>query len=481
MRSFSGRGSARRAATVFLLSLNMWACTCAPKYSVGRRHVATLPRAFEKRSIVLADDRADYAYVVRSAEGFQVVHGKREGPIFAEVTQPRFGPGTRKLFYWGTEAEDGKARVKLVTDEQTISTDFARPGTLTFSKAGTRWAAIGGAAPTPDDGRRVEVYADGERVGAYADCSLPAFSPDAAHLSYLVEDEAGRITLITDGREERFFEAPQVPTSPIVRASQFGPNLVAQFGVVYLADGRLIVVAQDREGWGVFRDGTRLASYRTNVNVQGFSDGNLEPVFSSATTLVAGMISTADAAPVAAWWERQAGETERWRVVRDGKPDGVVCVHFWEPEAPVLSADGQHLAYACHTQSPELTDVTYVVRDGRRYGPYASVWGITFSPDGTRFAYAADDGVSDLAWAYYLDGKPRATRYDRVWPMRFSPDGKELAWAAERRGRVILFLDGHSIASSEQVLLAPEFKGNTRLEWVVLRHRKINQIDVTWH
>jgi hypothetical protein len=464
------------------LLLGCKACTSAPTVRVERRLLATLPKTYEQKSLVISDDREAYAYIVRAETGFRVVDGAGEGPLYAEVTQPWYAPGTRSLFYWSTEVVNGQPVVKLTAPGHVVVTDVVKPGPFVFSRNGRRWAAMGSTAPAPGGKRgRVEIFVDGERIGSYADACVPAFSPDAAHFAHLIEDEEGRTKLMIDGQERHTYESPRVATAPASIRSDSGPDMTSQFSVTYLADGSLLTVAHDKDGWGVFRDATRLAAYGDNIAAktqivtlvsppQGFKRG----------AIAGGIIGTAEAAPVAVWWERPAGETERWRVVRNGTPSNIDCQRYWTAEPPAVSSDGQHVAYVCATQTAAGVDEVYAVVDDRRYGPYRNVWGMALSPDGKRFAFAADDNSSAVPWSYYVDGRARATKYDIAWPPRFSPDGKHVAWVAQRNERGILFLDGRGRASSDRVLLPPTFAGNEKLEWIVLRGRRLSRLDVTW-
>jgi hypothetical protein len=446
---------------------------------VERAHLATLPDERGAPSIVISHDRKDHAFIAAGAEGYRVVHGGNQGSAFAEVTQPRFAPGTRELFYWAYAIAGDERLVTLVAGGKEIPTGLARAGKLVFSKNGERWAAIGEARPSAGSERGgVEIFVDGEHAGSYPGACLPALSHDNAHVAYLVEDESGRIKLLVDGRERRVFEPPRAGGTPGVEPGSGHANFMTRSGVTYLSDGSLLVLTRDGERWSVFRDEARLATYGDSLS--GEDAFLLLEGDGAAATVFAGTIAVAESAPVAAWWERQARAEGRWRVVRNGEPEHTTCVRFWDSQPPVLSADGRHIAYVCPSLSASGVDETYVIHDGRHHGPYAGAWGLALSPDGERLAYAADDGSAGEPWSYYLDGKRRAMRFERVWPPRFSRDGKQLAWVAEKNGRVILFLNGSGRASSDRVVFGPQFRGNHALEWVSLRGRRLTRIDVTW-
>jgi hypothetical protein len=480
----------RAAALVLGLALAGTSCTCGPRlFSVHRQHLVTLPKEAQRRSLYLSDDGVDTAYIVDLSSGRRVVHGAEAGPLLAEITPPRMAPDTHKVFYWGLDASSGQKVVKLVADGQVIDADLARTGHFVFSQSGGHWAAIGGqeieTGPNEYKPGAVRLWADGRLVGSHPDTSMPAFSPRGGHLAYLKQDDDGIVKLVVDGQTQRAFEAPAVAASPPVKSASVGPNLTPQYQVAYLSDGRLLIVATDRDGWVVFRDATRLASYPRSVAAS--SDGGLafdaSGALDAAASLVPDSLVTAESAPVAAWWERPAGAGAGWRVVRDGQPvDGQTCARYANDAPPTLSADGRHVAYACHSTPEDQPNQVYVVHDGKRYGPYANVWGITLSPDGRRVAFGADAGVPDAQrpWFIVVDGKRGHLQFNRVFPPRFSPDGEHVAWIGQRDHRLILFLDHHSYASSEALVWPPTFKLGSGLSWAAARGRRVSRVDVRY-
>ena len=331
----------------------------------------------------------------------------------------------------------------------------------------------------------MRLWVDFREYGPYADMSLPTFSPDGTHIAYLIEDDDGQIELLVDGEAQRAFATPTVPASQPHKREPTGPNLTPQYAVTYLSDGSLLILATDRDGWAVFRGDTRLASYTRTI----WNNGSGTSVFdigsgelAHAAGISTSSVVTADAAPVAVWWERLAGDTERWRVVRNGQPvDGEICTRPWTLEPLVVSPDGAHVAYACHTTPDGQPDQPCVIHDGTGFGPYANVWGIALSPNGRRVAFGADSGAPDgPAWFYVVDGKRGRLQFDRVYPPRFSPDGRHVAWVGKRHDRLILFLDQQGYASSHDLVFAPSFVLGKGLSWAVVRGRRISRVDVEY-
>ncbi len=193
----------------------------------------------------------------------------------------------------------------------------------------------------------------------------------------------------------------------------------------------------------------------------------------------------ADAAPVAAWWERVAGDPERWRVVLNGKPaDDVLCDSIWQDEPPQISTDGRVTAYACVMHREAALDEVFVVTPGgRRHGPYHAIWGISFSDDDKRVTWGAASEAADRAWSVYADGEPVVEGFPAVFRPRFTPDGEDVVWEAQRsrRGRSVLGIGTRRLASFDEVYWGPEFPARDRVAWVVRRGQRLVRIIADTH
>lgn len=427
-------------------------------------------------SIAVSEDAEKYAYVVADADGKRVVHDGMSDDSYPDATVPTFAPVTRKLFYWaGAFTGPGY----LVADGTRIG-DFGRDGTLVFCLDGTRWATAAGTRelkvgdetkPGP-----VIVLADGKKLGSYPDASVPSFSADGRHLAYLVgADDATK--LVVDGTERASYVKPTSPCAAPKTPFPRGPNFWPQFQVRYQSDGRLLVMTQDEDGWGIYRDGTRVASYAASVVQTHPRIGGECP--RDVTAIAAWSFTTAEKAPVAAWWERMPGNAERWRVVRNEAPaDDVVCSRPWLLQPPELSADGRHLAYACSVSDPE--DSVTIVLDGRRFGPYRDMWAYALSDDGVHVAYGADDGMGERPWKYYVDGEARTESFAAVWRPRVEAGTGRLAWESRLEGDQggVLGIERRRLASFDQVVFGPRFLHPGTVTWVIRRGRRLVRLDV---
>lgn len=135
----------------------------------------------------------------------------------------------------------------------------------------------------------------------------------------------------------------------------------------------------------------------------------------------------------AAYVVQQATEC---KAVLDGK---VVFTHEWIPAASiVLSERGGRYALITHSQ-----DGMRVVVDGVEQKPYFEVGHPVLSPDGKRHMYWAKVNKDSKGHIVVVDGVPSTTEFEKVGPksLRFTPDGKRFAFAAQRDGKWLFVVD----------------------------------------
>jgi WD40-like Beta Propeller Repeat len=467
----------RRAEAGIGLACMILAFACCREPRRPRKtHLARLPASVGP--ITVADDATSYAYRDSNEPPVSIVRDGVAGPAYPAVSAATFSPITRRLFYWAGHELD---RGFLVVDGKTFGEDIGRESTIVFSSDGAHWATTAalhdrGPGGTEEPGPAV-VFADDRELGSYPDASLPAFSPDGRHLAYLVAGEEGA-NLIVDGAEQRSFARPLADCAarPRRRHRQINPYYWPLFQVRYLSDGRLLVMTQDDDGWGIYRDRERLASYEASIEqARPYLPGGCGTV----STVAGWTLTTAERAPLAAWWERVAGTDERWRVVVDGKPvDDVTCAKAWNLQPPEFSPDGRHLAYACAVTQPE--ERVFLVADGRRYGPYWGMWAYSWADDGSHFAYGAAEGPEARAWRHYVDGKPRSEAMTSVWRPLLEPGTGRLVWQSRREEgeRGMLGIDRRRIASFDDVVWGPQFLRPGTATWVIRRGQRLIRLDV---
>ena len=450
-----------------------------------KRQLAALPADFRRGSLVVSEEGEHWAFILPTPVGERVVTAGDQEEPFAQVFRVWIAPRTGRVAYWVRRAPTAGGGIALVADGTLVRSGFGKPGRMVFSPDGTRWAIVNGM-PSTGNGDTLQrgpvvVLADGKELARADDASMPAFSPDGKHLAYLVQRSDGRVALVVDGTEQEPYEDAENPCTLVAKTSDVGPNLPPQFSVNYLSDGSLLVLTQDRDGWAVFRDRTRLASYpgsrpksaSANVLALGSACG-------STGMIVPDSIAVAAEAPVAAWWERLPGDTERWRVVANGQPvDDTVCGAFWDDPTPEISADGKHVAYPCRAADSRFPDQIFVVADGHRYGPYKDVWSMAFSSDTQHLAYDASEATAEQAWQLYVDGTAFPRHVYALWRPRFSPTNTWVAWAALPAfgAKGVVGVNRRQFTAFDDVLWGPTFSGPDAVSWIIRRGKRLIRLD----
>ncbi|MCX8070938.1 MAG: hypothetical protein N3C12_00605 [Candidatus Binatia bacterium] len=484
------RGWLAVATTSVVLALVVGCAACGtreaarPAYKdTVARELLRLPASARRTSLAIGSDGESYAYVDRTTAGQRVVFRGGVDPEFDEVGNPLLLRETHTRLYWAIDRSQGAEKLVIVENGRRFDTACLRPNLFLLSRNGKRWVTVcglkqestgEGAAPV------VGVISNGHLVGTYRDVSVPTVSQDGAHVAFVAERNDGRHALMVDGEERRLLSPPPAEkASPAMRLSSVPPGL-RQFRLLYLTDGSLVALLYDTDGWAVYRNDQRLASFAHVLSLEGeFAVGFDQ--FRTAPTILAGSLTTADQAPQIAWWDKVPGQETQWRVTRGGQPANVVCEHYWEKGPPLLSDDGSRVAYPCWRAQPVSPDVSLdVVVDGTRWGPYYAVWGLAFSPEGKRLAYAAAEDVERNRWRYFIDGRPFPFAWEEAWRPRFTPDGRHLAWEATWKNRMVAVLDGESVFSFDAVLWGPEFPRSNTVAWVVRRGQRVYRVETTY-
>lgn len=470
MRRARRCGSALLAVAVLILG------GCRPEGApIEKTLLVRLPRTYIPETTVFSEDGQAWAFV-RQADGReQVVTAAGTSDVYDKTVGLTFAPKSHRLFHWTRDGLHEATKIGIVADGTPIATDFLASGQLGFAADGTRWFAAG-AAPPAEVGvlGDLTLFVDGAAAFRHRDLSMPSFSPDGKHVAWLTAAER-RSTLVVDGAVARTFDVPSGPCAAAVLASVPSPDLPLRHLVHYLPGGPLLVVTRDADGWGVYLDDERIASYPVS-----FLD-NAPPECATTASFSPRSLRIAEAAPVAVWWERVPGEPVRWRVARNGRPfDAITCVDHWKRHPPEPSADGERVIYPCLEQDETGVPRVSIVHDGQRYGPYESIWGLAPVASGAHVAYGAQRGGDERSWGVYVDGEMRAGPFTSVWRPRASADGAFVAWEAkpDANARGVFGLNDRTIGSFDEILWGPDFVSDDRVAWIIRRGRSLTRISV---
>lgn len=281
-------------------------------------------------------------------------------------------------------------------------------------------------------GDKVCMVVDGKEGKLYDDLMAPSFSEDGTHIAYGAM-KGDRWVMVVDGRE----------SEPRDDLAHLGYYIYSQLKPVFSPDGRRLAY------------GAMLGDKLTLI-----VDGEASPPYMN----IKGVTFSPDSKRIA-YVRHNPGAV---RVVVDGR-EGPQCQ---QARPPVFSPDGKHLAYsavinghwvmvvdgevggeykAVHSYafSPDSKRLALVVSP---YGkPYTcqqvvldtyelreclSVRYHAFSPDGSRFAYAAKLDI--YAWRPIIDGEEGPIQHGLPGPILFSPDSRHVAY----KGKETVVRDG---------------------------------------
>lgn len=464
------------ALSCALLTIGALATGCrsdAPP-AFEKTHLARLPADYVPQTAVISESGTAWAFVRRAGTGERVVSSVGTGEVHGKCVGLAFAPKSDRLFYWTSDGTGAETRIGLVAEGTAMPTDFLATGQLGFSDDGARWFAAGVArGAEPDTLGDITLFVDGAEVARHRDVSMPGFSAAGGHVAFLTATDR-RATLVVDGRPGRTFGPPTVSCGTTALASTRNPDLPLRHLAKYLSDGSLLLVTRDADGWGVYVDERRIASYPRSMLDAA------PPECQTMPSMAPRSLRTATEAPAAVWWKRTAGDVEAWRVVRNGEPvDDVVCAENWRTHPPEPGRDGRRVVYPCITKDPSGVPQVHLIDGPARYGPYVGVWGIARTTNDAHVAYGAEQATGDRPWAVYVDGVRRAGPFASVWRPRVSDDGAVVAWEAtrEKGGRGIFGIDDRPVGSFDEILWGPELEPE-RVAWIVRRGRKITRITV---
>jgi WD40 repeat protein len=402
------------------------------------------------QGLVFSSDGKRYAYAASSGGKFLVVADGEDGPLFDSVAGLRFTPHGHHVLYLAVR--EGKRFA-------VVDTNVYGPYDELRTSTGTREKEKGvGENPMTDvfevsaDGRRVGfvgargkewfVSVDGKETGPFENCIGVAISPEGSRVACIATRGEGWL-LILDGVEQPGNGMQSLSFSPdgkrLASVVKRGEKRVARIDGVEGKEYDKI----DEPGIRFGADGKHTA-YVAEVDGERtvVVDGVEGPHFKRLGKTPMSFVPNTSRV----MYSVHRGEREALVI------DGVEGPPVKSYRTLTFSPDGSRYAYAA-----ELDDDRWIaVVDGVPYGPggklaagderaFKSLGKQTplFSLDGKRVAWV---GVRDTGWVAVVDGV-ESRPYNLVvrTTLEFSPDGKHVAFVAAREGKKLIVVDDYEI------------------------------------
>ena len=302
----------------------------------------------------------------------------------------------------------------------------AKPGALPFLSFNRAEPKV---AYSAKDGEQPYVYDGDKRLRDYDSADKAIFSRDGSRFAYVAKDDrkASNEFVVVDGKRG--------PTVDGVGTLSFSP------------DGRVVYGAKLSDKWSIYIEHEKGPSFdsvyypvfardaktTTYIGKQGdkyvsITDGKQGEMFDDISFPANSRYGT-----TVAYRAKQDG---KWFVVVNGKRgptfDSI-------EDGPAISEDGSKVAYVAYESSVQSTPgaarKVLMIGDRRQELDYATtVYGLIFSPEGSRVAYK----VRKNNKYYVVDGDRRGPEYDLITSMVFTPDGSRVAYDAYQSGKAFL-------------------------------------------
>lgn len=470
-------------------------------------------------SVVVSDDGARVAGIAMRGSRYVVVIDGQDGPPFDQIGPSSshasgqaaqgaaaFGPGGKRVAYVGVREGkkvvviDGKEGPPFRTIETIPSPDSGNPGRLMayflFSDDGSRVAYVATNPAAGNPPILSQVVLDGTPGPRYAGIKQMIFA--GTRHAYVALRPDGKDVLVVDGKEQAFaFDGLQsLQGNKEGHIAVLGNRNDSYSVIVDGVEGKAHPHPDEgiSGGFKLAPSGKRVAyavrsNRATGPAAQLYVDGKSvrtavgfsNMVFSPDGTRLAGTLHDTMSSKVKVFvdewtsleYDAQTGpivfspDSKRFACVVSNGPGFVIVDGKESPahgaiEDLQFSADSRHYAYVAGVRSPQGThDGWTVVVDGKEGPTMVEVkrHSVTFSPDGSRVAYAGTTGFSNSL--IVIDGqehkmgvtsfKPRIPKMLLEWGRRverwfvFSSDGKRVAYvrgAVPQGGHMVSVVDG---------------------------------------
>jgi len=407
------------------------------------------------QGILFSTEGGHHAYAAKTGNQAVVILDGAEGELFETVVGLGFTARGHHARYVGVRGNERFAvidttsygpfdEIRAITSK--VNEANPMPEVFEVSADGT---SIGFIASR---GEEWFVLANGKQFGPYQGCTGLSLSPEGSRVTFLATRGDGWF-MVVDGEEQ---------TSHSFQSLSFSPD-GQRLASVIKRDNRFRALIDGAEGKDYDRiepPGIRFSAdgkHTAYLAVDGTDrvavvDGTEGPRFRRLGSIPLGFVPNSSR-PM---YSIRKGENETF--VIDGVEGPPFQVQTERGALPAgikgltFTADGSRYAYA-GMRSP---DAWVVIVDGEAYGPggklapgdeaaYHSVGKRTpvFSPDGKKAAWVA---VRDTGWVAVVEGK-ESRPYSLVMrsTLDFSPDSQHIAYVASRDGKKLIIVDDQEI------------------------------------
>lgn len=311
------------------------------------------------------------------------------------------------------------------------------------------------------------MFVDGELSREYRLVDAPSFSPDGKHFAYIamlspeefkgprpesLPKKLGPFVAVIDGEAGPLFPVA-LSSAPTAQTPE----------IVFTPEGRAIYQVADRQGEvRLMADRTETDSYPGVVLAVVYSsdgkrravvvkrDETLEAFIDGKTVGEFDDIGLPKFSPDGRHWALIALQDENWFLLVDGEQKQRRFPWIWRP---VFSPDGEHIAHWAKEGEDKL-----MVLDGATIGRgefleysfsvghFAEALGPVFSPDSRGLAYVLKEGKD----SHLVVGESRTSLQKRLpFGLAFSPDGKRFAYAMfdDVQESLFVVIDGESVST----------------------------------
>ena len=444
---------------------------------VTERILGNLRQPYVETSFTLSGDGNHFAYTCGSEGQQRIIADNIPGEEVVFCSAPQFSPISNQLHYVSIEKGGYSTyKVNLVVGDKKVPVDFIPgSGSILFSNDGAHYSSIGNKGGEGNNKMvpsGMIVIIDDKVIGTYKDATQPIFTSDGKKNAFFTLNTDETMSLIVNSTVQQTFKKPTSPCSFI-----YG-WMDSMVKLLFISDNQLSYFVRDDQGWSIYKDEQRIASYGTVI--LAFKGNVMYLIYNGHekdAAIMENSLVTDKNGKVVAWWSRGNKSLNEWRILVNGVPkDDHVWISDDQRLPPKLSSDGSEIAYVATHKTNSDSEVCYVIHGDKKYGPYNRVWALEISDDGKSVAYAAKSIVDPKIWNGYVNGTKVGEDFESLYNTIFFSNNNKVAWAAAREGKEFAVIDGIPCSFADAVLYGPTLGVSSMPTWILRRGNDIIEV-----